>query len=96
MRSVRIGGVGRSVPLCFDGFGVRHRNDCGDTPAAAGHVGDAAPDGGFVEDVGQGGPQFADADLGACVRRHAPMVADALTRTQVYTWGYKVIARNPP
>lgn len=80
----------------FNALGDGHRDDRGHAPPPAGHVGDPASDGGLVQDFGQLGPQFADADLSACVRGHTPMVAAVHVRTQVYTRDYGRAFAEPP
>lgn len=71
----------------LDRLGLGHGNDRRDAAAPTRDVGDPAADGGFVQDLGQLGAQFADTELGACVRRHTPMVAVVHSGTLVYTDG---------
>lgn len=89
MRSVAgVRGVAsRCVPPCLDGFRLRYGHDRAHASAVAGHVGDPASDSGLVQHLGQGSPQFADADLNTRGRRHTPIVAEVRKGTLVYTFG---------
>lgn len=84
------------VPSRLDGFCLRYGHDRANAPAMAGHVGDPASYRGLVQDLGQGSPQFADADLNTCGRRHTQMVAPIHLSPLVYTCDHGARTLEPP